>query len=107
MINPPRKPSQTQRWAACALFFHHHLRHGINRGAKRALDLVCGLPMVLLLSPLLIITALTILIVDGRPITFAGSRVGKNGRLFPMMKFRTMRRDAEAIEKKIQQHKIN
>jgi len=99
--------SLMQRLAACALLARHHLRHGLRKGAKRTLDIACGSLMVLLLSPLLITAALMIILVDGRPITFAGKRVGRFSRLFPMMKFRTMRRDAEAIEKKIQEHKIS
>ncbi len=102
--------TQTSLWqhlAAYALLVRHHLRHGLRKGAKRGLDLAVGLAMVLLLSPLLITAALTIITLDGRPITFAGKRVGKFCRLFPMLKFRTMRRDAEAIEKKIQEHKIS
>lgn len=85
----------------------HHLRHGLRRGTKRLVDIVAGVILVLLLSPIMICAALAILIMDGRPIVFAGSRVGKDGRLFKMMKFRTMRRDAEAIARKIQEHKIN
>ncbi len=96
-----------QHLAAGALRARHHLRHGLRRTAKRTLDITCGVLIMLLLSPLLIIAALTIIFVDGRPVTFAGKRVGKWCRLFPMMKFRTMRRDAEAIEKKIQEHKIS
>lgn len=96
-----------QRLAAYALLARHHLRHGLRKGAKRALDITCGSLLVLMLSPLLLTAALMIIIVDGRPVTFAGKRVGRFSRLFPMMKFRTMRRDAEAIEKKIQEHKIS
>ncbi len=99
--------SLPQKAAAQLLLVRHHLRHGLRRCAKRALDITCGCLAVLMLSPLLITSALIIMIVDGRPVTFAGRRVGRFGRLFPMMKFRTMRRDAEAIEKKIQEHKIN
>ncbi len=99
--------SLTQHIAAYALLARHHLRHGLRRAAKRTLDITCGSLVVLMLSPLLITAAVVIMIVDGRPVTFAGKRVGKFCRLFPMMKFRTMRRDAEAIEKKIQEHKIS
>jgi lipopolysaccharide/colanic/teichoic acid biosynthesis glycosyltransferase len=84
----------------------HHLRHGVRRGVKRALDLFAGSLLLLFLSPILICAAVTIWIIDGRPILFAGARVGKDGRLFKMMKFRTMRRDAEAIAKEIEAHKI-
>jgi exopolysaccharide production protein ExoY len=107
MIQQTRPTTPARHLATCLLRMRHHLRHGLRRGAKRALDILCGSLVVLMLSPLLITAALVIMIVDGRPVTFAGKRVGLLGRLFPMMKFRTMRRDAEAIEKKIQEHKIS
>ena len=89
------------------LRLQHHLRHALRHGTKRGMDMLAGSIIVLAISPILIGASLIIMLVDGRPITFAGKRVGILGRLFPMMKFRTMRRDAEAIEKKIQEHKIS
>jgi len=107
MIQQTRPTTLARQLATFFLRMRHHLRHGLRKGAKRTLDIVCGSLVVLMLSPLLITAALVIVMVDGRPVTFAGRRVGLLGRLFPMMKFRTMRRDAEAIEKKIQEHKIS
>jgi lipopolysaccharide/colanic/teichoic acid biosynthesis glycosyltransferase len=107
MIQKTRFTRPTHLLAAFFLRLRHHLRHGLRKGAKRMFDITCGSLVILMLSPLLITAALIIVIVDGRPVTFAGKRVGILGRLFPMMKFRTMRRDAEAIEKKIQEHKIS
>ena len=103
----PARASLLRRIAALATLGRHHLRHGLRNTTKRTFDIVCGCALVLVLSPVLITAALAILIADGRPVFFAGARVGKNGRLFKMLKFRTMRRDAEAIEKKFQEHKIN
>jgi len=62
---------------------------------KRGLDIVLSLVLLVLLSPVFIISALAILVTDGRPILFRQSRVGRNGRKFVMMKFRTMSVDAE------------
>ena len=107
MIQQTRNTTFSRQVATCLLRLRHHLRHGLRKTTKRALDIFCGTLVVLMLSPLLITAALVIVMVDGRPVTFAGRRVGLLGRLFPMMKFRTMRRDAEAIEKKIQEHKIS
>jgi lipopolysaccharide/colanic/teichoic acid biosynthesis glycosyltransferase len=105
MMNPSI-PSMRQRISGKCTRLRHHLRHGTRRGVKRLLDLTCGITMVLVLSPVLIAAALAIWIMDGRPIFFRGSRVGKDGRLFKMLKFRSMRRDAEAIAAKIEEHKI-
>jgi exopolysaccharide biosynthesis polyprenyl glycosylphosphotransferase len=62
---------------------------------KRSFDLVvCSISLILVL-PLLAIIALIILIVDGPPIFFRQKRAGSNGRIFEMMKFRTMIKGAE------------
>jgi len=102
----PAAPGAFQRIYGKRTLLWHHLRHGTRRGVKRLLDLTCGCAMVLLLSPVLIAAALAIWLMDGRPIFFRGSRVGQDGRLFKMLKFRSMRRDAEAIAAKIEEHKI-
>jgi lipopolysaccharide/colanic/teichoic acid biosynthesis glycosyltransferase len=47
------------------------------------------------LSPLLLLTALAILLTSGRPLFYHGARVGRCGRLFRMYKLRTLRPDAE------------
>ena len=49
-----------------------------------------------LLSPLLIIIALAIKLSDGGPVIFKASRVGKDGELFQLYKFRSMSPDAES-----------
>jgi lipopolysaccharide/colanic/teichoic acid biosynthesis glycosyltransferase len=62
---------------------------------KRALDLLCAVPGTLLLSPLLLLTALLIRLTDRGPIFFRQERVGFRGRPFRIWKFRTMVVDAE------------
>jgi lipopolysaccharide/colanic/teichoic acid biosynthesis glycosyltransferase len=65
-------------------------------GAKRLLDIVlagCGL---ILAAPLGLIIVAIIKIEDGGPIFFTQERVGKNGRHFLALKFRSMIPDAEA-----------
>ncbi len=64
--------------------------------AKHAMDFVAAVVMVLLLSPLLLGVSLAILVTSGRPVFFAQTRAGRNGRQFRMLKFRTMAMDAEA-----------
>jgi len=68
---------------------------------KRALDIALsslGLAMTLPLYPLIM---LLIWLQDGRPFFFAHRRQTFGGREFPCVKFRTMRRDAEEIKKKL------
>jgi lipopolysaccharide/colanic/teichoic acid biosynthesis glycosyltransferase len=50
---------------------------------------------LLVLSPLLALTAAAIAISSGRPVLYRGARVGRAGRLFLMFKFRTLKPDAE------------
>ncbi|MCE9548245.1 MAG: sugar transferase [Planctomycetia bacterium] len=68
------------------------------RVARRLLDIVGALVLIVLLSPLML-TALLVLLVTtgGRPL-FCQRRVGEGGRLFPMLKFRTMRRNAAQLQ---------
>ena len=57
---------------------------------KRAVDLLlCG-GALLLLSPALATIALAIKLEDGGPVFYIHPRVGKDGKLFPFFKFRTM-----------------
>jgi lipopolysaccharide/colanic/teichoic acid biosynthesis glycosyltransferase len=63
----------------------------INFAAKRAFDLLLGALIILLLSPLIILTALLIRLIDGGPVFFHQTRVGLNGHPFEFIKFRSMR----------------
>jgi len=67
-----------------------------SRVAKRGLDLVLASIVLLLALPVIAVSALAILIVDGRPMFFSQQREGLDGRSFRLLKLRTMRRDAEA-----------
>jgi lipopolysaccharide/colanic/teichoic acid biosynthesis glycosyltransferase len=61
----------------------------------RALDVLISASMLLLLSPLLGLTAAAIALGSGRPVFYRGARVGRAGELFWMYKFRTLKPDAE------------
>lgn len=65
--------------------------------AKRALDVVLAGLLLILAAPMFLIIALIIGLDSRGPILFKQQRVGENGRLFWMYKFRTMVADAEAI----------
>jgi lipopolysaccharide/colanic/teichoic acid biosynthesis glycosyltransferase len=64
--------------------------------AKRSLDLVGGLLLLLLCAPILLTAAAAIMAVDGRPVLFLQARGGLHGRVFKTLKLRTMVTDAEA-----------
>ena len=60
------------------------------RRGKRFLDLGLALPALLLLTPLLAGLALVVAVGLGRPVLFRQRRPGLDGRLFTLLKFRTM-----------------
>ena len=65
-------------------------------GSKRLFDVFCAATLLLLLSPLFLAVGIALLR-TGRPILFAQERVGRNGRTFRCLKFRTMIPGAEEI----------
>ena len=62
---------------------------------KRAFDIISSLLGIIILSPLLLVTALAIKIYDGGPAIYRQTRLTKGGREFMICKFRSMRVDAE------------
>jgi lipopolysaccharide/colanic/teichoic acid biosynthesis glycosyltransferase len=68
---------------------------------KRAVDRVAAAVLLVLFAPLMAILALWILLDDGRPILLAQERVGKRGRQFRMLKFRTMLPNAIELGQKL------
>lgn len=63
--------------------------------AKRIVDIIGGLVGVGILAVIGPFISLAILLETGRPIVFSQTRSGKGGRPYRIMKFRTMRQDAE------------
>ena len=72
-----------------------------SRVLKRIFDLVVASLTLVLVSPLMILSALLVLIDDGWPVFFLQKRIGENGQPFTMIKFRTMVRDAEKMRDSI------
>ena len=62
---------------------------------KRAFDILSSLLALILLSPVLVFTALWIKSDSPGPVLYAGYRTGRYGKLFRMLKFRTMVLHAE------------
>ena len=65
------------------------------RAAKRILDLAVAVPLGLLLLPVFLVVAIVVKLDSRGPAIFRQERVGLNGELFGMVKFRTMRSDAD------------
>ena len=60
-----------------------------DRALKRALDIVIAATALLVLSPIMLAVAIAVVIDDGGPVLFRQQRVGRNNRLFHLLKFRS------------------
>ena len=65
-------------------------------GLKRVLDIAGAGCLLVLTAPIMAIVAALIALDDGTPVLFRQSRIGRRGRPFHVLKFRTMVRDADA-----------
>ena len=81
-----------------------HLSHGASTSVARLqetcelrLNQLMALTLLLLLSPSLVVIAFLIWARDGAPVLYAHYRVGKDGKLFRCMKFRSMLRNSEQV----------
>ena len=64
---------------------------------KRMVDLMLSLFALVLLSPLMLVTAIAVAAESGRPVLFVQRRIGRGGREFGMFKFRSMVKNAAAL----------
>ena len=69
---------------------------GLADGLHRGLDILLALLLILLTLPVLVLTAIAIKLDSRGPILYRQERVGLNGRIFTLYKFRSMGVDAEA-----------
>lgn len=77
---------------------------GWQAAAKRALDVVGGLLGLILLAPLFLAVATAIRLTSRGPAFYVQDRVGRAGRTFRMVKFRSMYRDAEETRHVLEPH---
>src|SRR6266511_1638251 len=73
-----------------------------QRLIKRAFAIFFGLLVLIPALPLMALSALMIFLEDGSPVLFRQKRVGENGRLFEMLKFRTMIKNAEQLHSQVE-----
>ena len=69
---------------------------------KRLFDIVTSAMALIILAPLFLITAILILLEDGRPIFYSQLRAGKNSRKFNCYKFRSMVENADSLFSEMQ-----
>ncbi|MBU1690911.1 MAG: TIGR03013 family PEP-CTERM/XrtA system glycosyltransferase [Gammaproteobacteria bacterium] len=78
------------------LVFGDGFEQGIlRRVVKRGFDSTASVILLVATFPVMLVTALCIFFEDGAPILFRQERVGKGGETFMVLKFRSMRNDAE------------
>lgn len=73
----------------------------VQRLVKRLFDLSLVLPFLALTLPVMLFLAILIRLDSPGPILFRQQRVGENGRIFPMFKFRTMIAGAEKLQTQV------
>lgn len=72
-------------------------KHGIyEKYVKRPQDFCCALAAVIVLSPVMAVTALLVRLKLGSPVIFKQERPGLNGKIFTLYKFRTMTDEKDA-----------
>ncbi len=62
---------------------------------KRIFDLCASILLLIVTFPIMLITMVIILLEDGKPIFYRQERIGRGGSIFSVIKFRSMRNDAE------------
>jgi sugar transferase (PEP-CTERM system associated) len=67
----------------------------LRSGIKRVFDLAASGVLLAVTLPVMLVTGLCILFEDGAPVFYRQERVGKGGKTFMVLKFRSMRSDAE------------
>ncbi len=70
-------------------------RSSMKNITKRAFDIVVSSLLLVLTLPLFFLTALLVWLESGSPILYRQERVGEHRRVFEVLKFRSMRQDAE------------
>ncbi|MEW8288027.1 MAG: TIGR03013 family XrtA/PEP-CTERM system glycosyltransferase [Candidatus Thiodiazotropha endolucinida] len=80
------------------LYTDGYRQRALNRSIKKSFDMIVGIVIFIVSAPVMVLVTLASLIESGGrdPILYSQVRVGKNGKLFKVYKFRSMRTDAEA-----------
>jgi exopolysaccharide biosynthesis polyprenyl glycosylphosphotransferase len=86
------------------LTFHTVTMNRYSEIFKRWFDIIFSLIIIILTSPIMIVTAIAIKLDSPGPVFFRQVRVGKNGRHFLIWKFRSMRVDAEEMKSELEKY---
>ncbi len=83
-----------ERWLAFSSGFNIY-HTGYQKKLKRVFDIFMAIIVLILASPIMILTAIIIKAESPGPVFFIQNRVGYNGEVFNILKFRSMKKDAE------------
>lgn len=73
--------------------FRMNISH--NALAKRIFDIAAASALILILLPVIVSIYLLVILLDGAPVLYGHSRIGRGGKAFKCWKFRTMVRDSD------------
>jgi exopolysaccharide biosynthesis polyprenyl glycosylphosphotransferase len=79
-------------------------RKPVQQAVKRAFDIVASTLALVALSPLMVVIAALIKLTSRGPLLFRQNRVGLHGRIFHMLKFRSMVANAEELKARLMAH---
>ncbi len=81
--------------------FHTVTMNSFERLIKRVFDICFSVVIIILTSPIMLITAIAIKLDSKGPVIFKQVRVGKNGRHFKIWKFRSMYQNADEMKSEL------
>jgi lipopolysaccharide/colanic/teichoic acid biosynthesis glycosyltransferase len=79
----------------------HRLSPWTRSGAKRLFDCACILPFTPLLVPLFLAVGLAVRLTSAGPVLFLQKRIGRGGRIFTIVKFRTLTHCSETVHQAV------
>lgn len=101
------KSSSVQRYVSSVGTYPVMTYHAVTLNAstiilKRTIDIIFSFILLILSSPIILVTAIAIKLDSKGPVFFKQERVGKNGKIFNMYKLRSMVVDAEDRKKDLE-----
>jgi lipopolysaccharide/colanic/teichoic acid biosynthesis glycosyltransferase len=102
-IDPVRMQLQTIDGRS-VIYVDRVIRDGWRSRAKRIYDVLLSALMLVLATPILVVSAVLIKLTSKGPVLFRQERVGQHGRIFKIVKLRTMEVDAEARKAELEAH---
>jgi FlaA1/EpsC-like NDP-sugar epimerase len=91
------RPRIEDLWGIPLIGIRQPVLSGLDAAMKRAVDLIGSAVGLAAFGPVMLLTAVLIKLDSRGPVLFAQERVGENGRIFKMYKFRTMVANAEEL----------